>query len=100
MERSRVVTYILIAVVLGPLLVSTLPLIAPEAPRTSLEAYEKSPHTMEERRGITSDAEERGELLGPIVEPEGRRLPPLPALWLLDFSLALSVYLITRRLFP
>jgi hypothetical protein len=31
---------------------------------------------MEERRGITSDAEERGELLGPIVEPEGRRLLP------------------------
>lgn len=87
MDHRRLLAYVIFALVLGPLLISAVPLIAPEGEGgESVKAASPS-----------ISAEEEPEIRFDVVE--GRRQPiPLPLLWLLDLSIALLVYLAARRL--
>jgi len=101
-DRSRVAVYILVAVVLGPLLISALPLVAPEEPMEAaspLGGQEKRPSIMMEDRGeVEPEMGEQGEFYTAPTTEGGRVMPPLPILWLLDLSIALSIYLLVRRI--
>jgi len=86
-DHRRLLAYVISALVLGPLLVSAVPLLAPE--READESVKAASSSI--------SAEEKPEIRFDRVE-KGRRPMPLPLLWLLDLSIALLVYLTARRL--
>ncbi|MCD6479309.1 hypothetical protein J7L65_00785 [Candidatus Bathyarchaeota archaeon] len=87
MDHRRLLAYVIFALVLGPLLVSAIPLIAPEREAGESVKAASSSISADEKPEIRLDRVERG-----------RRPIPLPLLWLLDLSIALLVYLTARRL--
>ena len=103
-DRRRMLAYVVFALVLGPILISAVPLIAPEerAAPAPLEAGEPmmkavKPKILAEGREVESEVgggEDTSEIEG---ERSGMAIP-LPILWLLNLSIALLIYFIARRL--
>ncbi len=100
-DRRRMLAYVVFALVLGPILISAVPLIAPEEREaTSPEAGEPVKAV---RPKILAEGREVEEIGGgeDTSEIEGERSGvaiPLPILWLLNLSIALLIYFIARRL--
>ena len=105
-DRRRLLAYVVFALVLGPILISAVPLIAPEerAAAASGEAGEPvkavRPKILAGGREVESEAgggEETSETSEVEAERGGMAIP-LPILWLLNLSIALLIYFIARRL--
>lgn len=93
-DRLRVIVYILIAIALGPLLISIPSQLIRPARKVEAKFSEKSLSLMVEERG-------EGKLgNGELAESPKAILLSLPLLWLLDLGVALSVYFIAKRLSP
>ena len=98
MDRRRLLAYVIFALVLGPTLISAIPLIAPEK-REAIEVGESM--TAETPQVSADDSGVKPEISFDKVETESGRKPiPLPLLWLLNLFIALLVYLIARHLIP
>jgi len=102
-DRRRLLAYVVFALVLGPILISAVPLIAPEerAAAASGEAGEPvkavRPKILAEGREVESEAG-GGEDASEIEGGRSGVAIPLPILWLLNLSIALLIYFIARRL--
>ena len=102
-DRRRLLAYVVFALVLGPILISAVPLIAPEerAAAVSGEAGEPvkaaRPKALAEGREVEPEVS-GGEDTSEIEDGRSGMAIPLPILWLLNLSIALLIYFIARRL--
>jgi len=106
-DHRRLLAYVISALVLGSLLISAVPLLAPEERATMASTPEagepvmkaEKPKILIEGREVESEVgDEETSETSEIEGGRGGQATPLPLLWLLDLSIALLAYITARRL--